>query len=224
MIQTGIYKITNTLNNRFYIGSAKNIAKRWKEHRNTFISGEHTNPFMLADYNKCGADAFIYTILEITTIEDRFDIEQQYLDRHYDKKINCYNIQKKVIVGSGVSKTPVETSDKRSIAAKSHYATLTPEQKEERKKYLVSILPQNASCVLYDIDGNKIVIDNIAKWCADNKIPRANVHHVLNGKRPTVHGYTKEPMTKEYRAAMRSEAARKGGIAVAKKKKTKPKY
>ena len=30
----GIYKITNLINNKSYVGQSKNIKKRWNQHRN----------------------------------------------------------------------------------------------------------------------------------------------------------------------------------------------
>jgi len=33
MIKTGIYKILNKINGKVYIGSATDIAKRWRDHK-----------------------------------------------------------------------------------------------------------------------------------------------------------------------------------------------
>lgn len=38
---TGIYKITNLINNKIYIGQSTNIQNRWEEHK-FYSSNEHT--------------------------------------------------------------------------------------------------------------------------------------------------------------------------------------
>jgi len=37
----GIYKITNTKNNKVYIGESNNIYKRWKEHIDDLNNNKH---------------------------------------------------------------------------------------------------------------------------------------------------------------------------------------
>ena len=72
-LKSGVYKITNTANGRVYYGSAKEFKRRWKGHEYSLRSGKHSNRFLLADYNKCGTDAFVFEVLEIVdgTKEER---------------------------------------------------------------------------------------------------------------------------------------------------------
>ena len=41
-----IYKITNTINNKHYIGQSKNYKDRWKEHIRRLNKNKHENPIM----------------------------------------------------------------------------------------------------------------------------------------------------------------------------------
>ena len=42
-IKSGIYKITCIENHKFYIGSSKDIEKRWRQHKNTLRLNKHVN-------------------------------------------------------------------------------------------------------------------------------------------------------------------------------------
>ena len=56
----GIYKITNKVNGKFYIGSSNNIKRRWKYHKSNLRSGTHDNIHMQRSYDKHGEENFSY--------------------------------------------------------------------------------------------------------------------------------------------------------------------
>ena len=56
--QSGIYKITNKITQKIYIGSSKNIRKRWKAHRTLLNREKHYNEHLLAAYKKYGKENF----------------------------------------------------------------------------------------------------------------------------------------------------------------------
>lgn len=79
----GIYKITNLITKKFYIGSAKNIDKRWKRHIYELINNKHNNIYLQNAWNKYGEEAFKFEILEL--VKDAkmlYEREQWWL--------NCY--------------------------------------------------------------------------------------------------------------------------------------
>jgi group I intron endonuclease len=93
--ESGIYQIRNESNGRLYIGSAKEFKARYKQHIASLTKGTHHNKFLQNDFNKCGTDAFVFEVLEVTTgstVERRI-IEESYLNKFFDKCTNCYNVK-----------------------------------------------------------------------------------------------------------------------------------
>lgn len=95
--QGGIYKIINTTNGRFYIGSAKRFKQRAREHEGDLRNNHHVNTFLQHDWNKCGSSVFKFVVTEVFegSEKERKQIEQKYLDSSYDDQKSCYNIVKK---------------------------------------------------------------------------------------------------------------------------------
>lgn len=60
----GIYKITNTINNKYYIGQSKEIEKRWKRHKKDLDNDKHTNLHIKRAWDKYGQDNFTFEIIE----------------------------------------------------------------------------------------------------------------------------------------------------------------
>ena len=62
---SGVYKILCLVNGKFYIGSSKNICKRWSEHWDERERAKTKNQMMYDDMRKYGKDNFrIYVIYE----------------------------------------------------------------------------------------------------------------------------------------------------------------
>lgn len=79
---SGIYKITCVSTGKFYIGSSQCIRTRWKQHRGDLRRGVHTNVHLQSAWNKHGADAFEFEIIEpVLFVEDLVVREQFWLDR-----------------------------------------------------------------------------------------------------------------------------------------------
>ena len=93
-LKSGVYKITNKINGRIYIGSAKEFKRRCNQHRIGLIKKKHTNKFLQADFNKCGEDAFVFEVIEVVEgpQENRLLIEQTYIKNYYDDQDQCYNL------------------------------------------------------------------------------------------------------------------------------------
>jgi len=124
-LKSGIYKITNKINGRIYIGSAKLFKVRWSQHSSSLRSQKHNNKFLQADFNKCGEEAFVFEVIEVTegkSKEERLLIEEGYIKQHYDSGDMCYNLCSKAISREGYpSKNPEETKRKISAATKKRW-------------------------------------------------------------------------------------------------------
>lgn len=77
-MSSGIYKII--LNNKDYIGSAKDIKDRIRRHLDDLNKNKHSNKRLQHAFNKHGIEFFNYVVLEEVCIADLIKKEQQYLD------------------------------------------------------------------------------------------------------------------------------------------------
>ena len=93
---SGIYKISNKINNKIYIGSSKDILDRWADHKKELRHNYHGNPHLQNSWNKYKEESFRFEILELTPLELLLVREQEWLDSSgcCDKKIgyNCSKI------------------------------------------------------------------------------------------------------------------------------------
>ena len=72
---SGIYIITNTINDKVYVGQAQDLYIRTKHH----ISDER-NPLLKKAFKKYGLDKFTINVLEKCEIEKLDDREQYWMD------------------------------------------------------------------------------------------------------------------------------------------------
>lgn len=121
----GVYQIKNLVNNKIYIGSAKNFSTRFSQHIKSLQNNKHQNKHLQYAFNKDGSDNFLFEVLEVledSIKEYRFQIEQEYIDEYIKNNDweNCYNFNKKTIQKERFcfSKTPEETKRKISKASK----------------------------------------------------------------------------------------------------------
>jgi group I intron endonuclease len=93
---SGIYKIINKTNGKYYVGSSCNIGtksgQRWRGHIRRLKSNNHYNPHLQRAWNKYGKENFDWIIVEEVVKEKLIEIEQKYLDIAKDEKEKCYNI------------------------------------------------------------------------------------------------------------------------------------
>ena len=77
---SGIYKITNTITGDFYIGSSKNVKRRWESHKWPSRWNKCPNNPMYLDMQKYGLDKFVFEILAEVEPEHLKEIEQQFIE------------------------------------------------------------------------------------------------------------------------------------------------
>jgi len=85
----GVYKITNTVNNKIYIGSSSNLNYRKHTHFTALEKNIHHNSHLQSAYNKYGKKSFIFEILEsIKTYNKKL---LYILEKHwFDKMVKMY--------------------------------------------------------------------------------------------------------------------------------------
>lgn len=80
-IIVGIYKITCIPNNKIYIGSSKNIKKRFFNHISSLKHGKHENAYLQHAFNKYGIDNFKFEVIEECLLEELIQREQYWIDK-----------------------------------------------------------------------------------------------------------------------------------------------
>ena len=86
----GVYKITNIVNNKVYIGSSCDINRRWKEHLFRLKNNKHHSIKLQNSVNKYGVDSFIFEVIEECNKSIIIDREQYWIDS-LDSCNNGYN-------------------------------------------------------------------------------------------------------------------------------------
>jgi len=77
---SGVYKITNTVNNRFYIGSSKNIESRIRAHKASLRRRDHRSKFLQRSYDKYGLEYFKFETVIICSEDNLLFYEQLLID------------------------------------------------------------------------------------------------------------------------------------------------
>ena len=86
----GIYKITNTITGDFYIGSSKDIKRRWESHKCKSTWKNYPNNQMYLDMKKYGVDKFEFQVLvevEACSLKEK----EQYFIETLKPTYNNYN-------------------------------------------------------------------------------------------------------------------------------------
>lgn len=89
----GIYRITDTVSGKSYIGKASvSFGDRWDSHRALLRSGKHFNKHLQEAWNEHGEDQIKFAIVE--EVQDRSllrDLEHKYIEEYKDKGLS-YNL------------------------------------------------------------------------------------------------------------------------------------
>ena len=79
-IISGIYKITNTVTGDFYIGSSKDVKKRWAAHKCQSTWKNYPNIPMYIDMQKYGTDKFDFQVIAEVEAGSLKDAEQKFIE------------------------------------------------------------------------------------------------------------------------------------------------
>ena len=127
----GIYKVTNKINGKVYIGQSVDIGRRWREH----MTAKDDIYFHKA-IQKYGVENFEWEVIEQCKKKD-LDEREIYWIEYYDSYNKGYNCTKG---GGGVSGGEDHPMWKGGISLdpeydKQHYKQYYEENKEKKKEY-----------------------------------------------------------------------------------------
>lgn len=168
---SGIYKISNTVTGKLYVGSAVNIAIRWREHRCDLRRGNHRNQRLQRAWLKYGESAFSFSVLE--TVHSHADLiarEQHWIDALRAASRENYNIFP--VAGSLLGmKLSAETRAKMSAAHKARVALGIKRSREAIRKTALAHTgmkrsPETCARISAAKKGKKQSVEAIAKRVA----------------------------------------------------------
>jgi len=162
-ITSGIYRISNNLNKKVYIGSSKDILRRWDSHMKTLIKGNHSCRHLQNFFNKHNDIMFTFEILEECDERILFEREQYYLDTLDPFDLNGFNIAK--------------------IAGLPNFAVTEKEKLKLSEDRTIGFLQ-------YDVSGKFIKRWDSAKILSlEMKTPRQSFNKACNNRLKTLKGF-----------------------------------
>jgi group I intron endonuclease len=90
----GVYKITNIVNNKIYVGSSSDVNRRKSMHLKQLLSNTHFNKYLQHSFNKYGRENFVFDIIEeIIDINNKEQLRKILLEReqYWLNKLNPYD-------------------------------------------------------------------------------------------------------------------------------------
>lgn len=144
----GIYKITNIINNKVYVGSAVNMTYRFKTHKRLLKQNKHFNTHLQSSYNKYGKDNFKFEIIELISKDSLLERETFWISFMNANNTN-YGYNKRLIVNSNLGiKLSEETRKKLSQSHLGH------KRSDEANKKIID--SQYKIICQFDMGGNYI--------------------------------------------------------------------
>ena len=77
---SAVYKIVNTVTGDSYVGSSRNVFRRWLEHKRPYNWKRYSNMSLYQDFQKYGLDKFRFQILAPVMPEYLKQVEQEFID------------------------------------------------------------------------------------------------------------------------------------------------
>jgi group I intron endonuclease len=89
----GIYKITNTINNKVYVGSSINLKEREYKHFWMLKKGLHDNHYLQNSFDKYGKENFIFEIIDFCEPKELISRENELIKFYEANNLNKgYNL------------------------------------------------------------------------------------------------------------------------------------
>src|SRR5579875_2313450 len=112
---SGIYRIVCQPTGKYYVGSAKNLRQRQRDHFSALRSNTHINAKLQHAWNKYGAESFIFDVIELVLPISLTAREQYWLDTLQPCDEKGFNINRAADSRLGMKHT-VESNEKNRQA------------------------------------------------------------------------------------------------------------
>lgn len=201
----GIYAITCTVTGKAYIGSAVNIPQRWAVHKHLLGQGKHHSPHLQRAWDKYGAQAFVFSILEVIESDnDLVTAEQKWMDAYqsYDDRYG-YNIcrtagstlgremsdkAKAALLAANLGR-PLSAEHRAKMSARRLGKPLSEKTKARvsaalkgKPKSAEAVARQSKSWVVVDPGGNEQPVHNLKAFCREHRLDASHMVKVAKGQ------------------------------------------
>jgi group I intron endonuclease len=178
---TGIYKITNTINNKSYVGSSVDVYQRGCMYKHLIKRKKLHNKHLQSSVEKYGYDNFTFELLnkckENTSVFDLHQLEQFYIN-----KINPEYNKRTVVDTNHLLSHSQETKDKISKSLKESF--------KNGSKVINRIQEHNIKVSLFDLFGNHIQDFPGLAHCAEFVgVKYTSITYAIKSKRRRVKKY-----------------------------------
>ena len=206
MIERGIYCIKNTVNNKVYIGSSKDIIRRTFQHFRDLKKGTHINKNLQRDFNIYGIRNFIFHILEeVDNQDDLLDTEFWWINNIDEKEL--YNIatskrnrhdsisQHKRILSEqtknrmSIAKKGKPLSEQHKKAMSESRKGKTYPQRQKPKKPKKNIKKKSVKQINKETNEIIKVYPSITDASKETGIQHSSISNACNGKYTTAGGF-----------------------------------
>lgn len=221
-----IYRITNTINGKVYIGKTTTpLETRWAAHlKEAKRESRQYKSKLYEAMNKYGVDKFVIEVIEECE-RDMLDERECHWIKEYDSQRSGYNITAggdghNVLTEDDINEfiilwaegyTIKEISVKTGRAEKIINRTLrlhgvsSEEIDERRKNYMLQFLTK--PIYFYDLDGNFIAgFPSGVEASRALGIHKSSINHVLHGRQKSIHGM----MIRDFKAERIDKVSRRG--------------
>ena len=187
---SGIYKITNTVTNDFYIGSSKDVKQRWANHKCKSIWNKCPNNPMYIDMKKYGLDKFEFEILAEVEEDSLKETEQQFIETlkptYNNRNANGLDFERKKEYNKEYQKSDkykkYEKTEKRKKAKKEYQKEYHKSEKYKKyqKEYQQSDERKEYQKEYYKEYGNQLCCYNgeiLTLYALSKRFQRAGIPH-----------------------------------------------
>lgn len=109
-----IYKITNVINGKIYVGqTTRSEVSRWDEHKKRLNSNCHVNIHLQSAWNKYGEECFVFEVIIECETQEQLNLLEEYYINQYESNKTSHGYNKT----SGGSNGKLSEETKAKISA-----------------------------------------------------------------------------------------------------------
>ena len=183
-MKSGVYKILNKINRKYYIGSSNYVRRRLTRHRNDLNNNAHVNIHLQRAWNKYGECNFEFSIIEVCPEDKLLVLEKKYLG----------NIDPSVVYNLEPDPTrpihSIETRMKMSKSLMGHPCSAITKMKMTQAH--MGNKNSNYKSTIYNllfISTGKLFRGTMHQWRTRFEIPISNACLLTNRKLKTSYGW-----------------------------------